>query len=314
MGELAREGGCLTADVEHVEALAQAIAALAQDRQLQRRLFEEVVARKLKAWDGYVEEFMAVLSAPPPPLLPAPSAAPRPVESAPAPGRPVPWTDVLYPSCILHNWQTHDGERLALLALLARHKPHCSIEVGTFYGGSLSLIAQFSDIVFSIDIDPEAVRRVRPMPNVTLLTGDSADVLPALFRELTAAHIPVDFILIDGDHSQAGLKRDIALILQYVPLKPLFVVMLNSFNPECRQAMMESAWQESPYCHWVELDLVPGRPVDNDEPAKGELWGGLAVAYLQPTPRQGWLEVNRSADSLFRTMAESFQANSSGIA
>jgi hypothetical protein len=168
-------------------------------------------------------------------------------------------------------------------------------------------------MVFSIDIDPEVIHRVRPMPNVTLLTGDSAEVLPALFRELTAAQIAVDFILIDGDHSPAGLKRDIGLVLQYVPLKPLFVVMHDCLNPGCRQAMLGSAWHESPYCHWVELDLVPGRPVDNDEPARGELWGGLAVAYLQPSPREGALTVNRTAESLFRTMAEDFEAKKSGI-
>ena len=312
MGELAREGGCLTTDVEDVGALSETIAALAQDRQLRHRLFEEAVARELRTWDGYVEEFMGILSAAPPPVRMAASDAPL-LRSAPAPDRPVPWTDVLYPSCILEHWQMHDGERLALLAVLARHKPHCSVEIGTFYGGSLSLIAQFSDMVFSIDIDPDVLHRVRSMPNVTLLTGDSAEVLPVLFRELTAAQIAVDFILIDGDHSPAGLKRDIGLVLQYVPLKPLFVVMHDCLNPGCRRAMMESAWQESPYCHWVELDLVPGRPVDNDEPAKGELWGGLAVAYLQPSPRKGELIVNRTADSLFRIMAADFEAKRSRI-
>jgi hypothetical protein len=166
-------------------------------------------------------------------------------------------------------------------------------------------------MVFSIDIDPDVPQRVRPMHNVTLLTGDSAQLLPVLFRELTAARIGVDFILIDGDHSPAGLRQDIDSVLQYVPLKPMFVVMHDCLNPGCRRAMMESAWQESPYCHWVELDLVPGRPVDNDEPAKGELWGGLAVAYLQPSPRKGGLVVNRTAESLFRTLAADFEAKRS---
>jgi len=311
MGELAREGGCLTADVEDVRALAEAIATLAEDRQLRHRLSGEAAARKLKTWDDYGEEFMGILSATPPPVHPTVSAAPLPSGGGPAPHRPVPWTDILYSSCILQNWQMHDGERLALLGLLARHKPHCSIEVGTFLGGSLSLIAQFSDLVFSIDSDPAVVRRVPPIPNVTFLTGDSADVLPALFRELTAAHIAVDFILLDGDNSQAATKRDIGLVLQYVPLKPLFVVMHDSFNPECRQAILDSAWADSPYCHWVELDLVPGRAADYDGPIKGELWGGLAAAYFQPTPRDGPLSFNRTADSTFRTMAENFQAKKS---
>ena len=307
MGELAREGGCLTADVESAPALSAAIARLAGDRELRRRLSAEAASRRLKTWENYVEEFAGILSATPSPARAAAYAA-QPVRSVPSRRRPVPWTDIVYPSCILENWQMHHGERWALLGLLARHQPHCSIEIGTFCGESLSLIAQYSDIVFSIDVDPDVARRVPQIPNVTFLTGESADVLPVLFRELTAAQIGVDFVLIDGDHSQEGLKRDISLVLQYVPVKPLFVVMHDCINPSCRQAMLESAWQESPYCHWVELDLVPGRPVDNDEPAKGELWGGLAVAYLQPSPREGPLIINRTAESLFRTMADDFQA------
>ena len=312
MGELAQEGGCLTVDVQDVGALSEAIAALAEDRQLRRRLSDQAVARKLKTWDAYVEEFMGVLSAAPLPGRVTPAAL-QPVESAPAQDRPVPWTELLYPSCILEHWQMRDGERLALLGLLARHEPKCSIEIGTYYGGSLSQIAQFSDMVFSIDIDPDVVHRLPPIPNVTLLTGDSATVLPLLFRELTAARIAVDFILIDGDHSRAGLKRDVGLVLQYAPVKPLFVVMHDSFNPECRQALMECPWHESPYCHWVELDLVPGSPVEHGGPFKGELWGGLAVAYFQPDLRKGPLVIHRSADSLFRTMAEDFEVRRNRI-
>jgi hypothetical protein len=204
------------------------------------------------------------------------------------------------------RWQMSDGERLALTGLLARHKPHCSVEVGTFYGGSLSLIAQHSSMVFSIDIDPQTISRSGDVPNVTFLTGKSSDVLPLLFRELTSAGLSVDFILIDGDHSAEGVKRDISFVLQYVPLKPLFVVMHDSFNPDCRQGLLDSPWRESPYCHWVELDFVPGCVVDNEASARGELWGGLGIAYFQAIPRTGPLRVERSAETLFRLAARHF--------
>ena len=84
MGELAQEGGCLAVDVQDVRALAEAIAALAQDRQLQHRLFDQAAARKLKTWDGYVEEFLGLLSATPLPVRPVVPAAAPPVESVPA--------------------------------------------------------------------------------------------------------------------------------------------------------------------------------------------------------------------------------------
>jgi glycosyltransferase involved in cell wall biosynthesis len=297
MGELAREGGCLTTDVQDVQALSETIATLARDYQLREELVRQAVVRKLKTWNDYVNEFREAMEKAPLRLEPATVSITHPPEPA------VAWTSRLYPSCILDHWQMFDGERLALTGVLARHKPRCSIEIGTFYGGSLSLIAQHSDVVFSIDVDPQSASRAAHLRNVTFLTGKSSDILPLLFRELTAAGVAVDFILLDGDHSKEGVKRDMDLILQYVPLKPLFVMMHDSFNPGCRQAMLESPWQESPYCHWVELDFVPGRLVDNDEPAQGEPWGGLGIAYLQPFPRKGWLRIERSADGLFRLAA-----------
>jgi glycosyltransferase involved in cell wall biosynthesis len=314
MAELAADGGCLTADVQHVEALADAIAELAKNRDLWRELVEQAIHRSLKTWDNYTQEFLELLS----PralesqleytasLLPTWTISSRRSERTHR--SPVAWTEVLYPSCILENWQMHDGERLALTALLARLKPKCSIEIGTYYGGSLSVIAQYSEMVFSIDIDPEVADRVGPFDNVTYLNGPSSELLPLLFRELNTAGVPVDFILIDGDHSASGVKRDISLVLQYVPSKPMFVVLHDSFNPGCRQGMLDSPWHESPYCHWVELDLVSGRPVCHEGPAEGELWGGLAIAYLQPAVREGPLVISRSADTLFHRMLHAFES------
>jgi hypothetical protein len=297
MGELAQEGGCLTTDVQDAQALSEAITALARNHDLREKLSQQAVRRNLKTWDDYVLEFLDALGKAPV------RSEPEARSVAPPYHPPTAWTDLLYPSCILEHWQMYDGERLALTGILACQKPHCSIEIGTFFGGSLSLIAQHSSMVFSIDVDPHSITRAGHVPNVTFLTGSSSDILPLLFRELTDAGLSVDFILLDGDHSEEGVKRDIGLILQYVPLKPLFVVIHDSFNPACRQGMLDSPWEECPYCHWVELDFVPGRVVDNNEPAQGEAWGGLAVAYLQPTPRTGHLRIERSAETLFRLAA-----------
>jgi glycosyltransferase involved in cell wall biosynthesis len=298
MGELAQDGGCLTTDVQNVEALSEAIATLARDHGLREDLSGRAVRCKLKTWREYVQEFLDALKKTPLKAQTISYSADRPAQPV------VPWTNLLYPSCILEHWQMFDGERLALTGVLARHRPHCSIEIGTFYGGSLSLLSQYSDIVFSIDIDPQSASRASHLTNVTFLTGSSSDILPILFREVASAGLHVDFILIDGDHSAEGIKRDLGLILQLVPSKPLFIAMHDSFNPNCRQGMLDSPWNECPYCHWVELDFVPGRAIDNNETAKGELWGGLALAYLAPTPRNGPLIIGRSAESLFRTMHE----------
>ena len=53
---------------------------------------------------------------------------------------------------------------------------------------------------------------------------------------------------------------------------------------------------------WVDLDFVPGRVVENGGPFDGEMWGGLAMAYLTPEERAGDLVVFASADKMFHTL------------
>ena len=84
----------------------------------------------------------------------------------------------MYPGCLRENWQMHDSERLALTALLARRRPRCAIEIGTYQGGSLSLLSQYCEMVFSIDIDPDIPQKLRHLNNVSFLTGPSSAVLP----------------------------------------------------------------------------------------------------------------------------------------
>src|SRR2546430_5736332 len=103
----------------------------------------------------------------------------------------------------------HESERLALTAVLSRVRPKCAVEIGTYFGGSLSLISQYASLVFSIDIDSDVPKRVGKLANTNYLTGDSQLVLPTLFEELNTAGIPVNFILIDADHSAEGARRDI---------------------------------------------------------------------------------------------------------
>jgi len=58
-----------------------------------------------------------------------------------------------------------------------------------------------------------------------------------------------------------------------------------------------------PVCARVELDFVPGfvNPAPN---FKGQLWGGLALAVLLPTPRTGSLEMGARAEMTFQIAHE----------
>lgn len=297
MAELATGGGCLTTDVTDVTQFSDALYKLATDGSLRSQLTREAMNRPVKTWADYAREVYdstqrtlrgsADIARAEPPVAPAHSA----------------WESILYPSCLTENWQMNHSERLAMTALLARHRPHCSIEIGTYRGGSLSLLTQYSPVVFSIDVDPEIPHNLSHLSQVNFLTGDSGIILPVLLQELNAAGLGVDFILIDGDHSASGIRRDLSNVLRYRPLKPLFVALHDSGNPDCRSGMLQANWRLSPYCHWVDLDFVPGRIIEHGGGGDGEMWGGLALAYFLPTERQGDLQVGQSARTMLRAMA-----------
>lgn len=209
-------------------------------------------------------------------------------------------TDIRASSC--EKWQMNESERMALTGLLARHSPERCIEIGTYCGGSLSLISQYSKMVFSIDTD-DSIRSRFSFSNVTFLTGYSTAILPYLLDELEKANIALDFVLIDGDHSANGVKADVECLLTYVPKKPIFVLMHDSFNPECRSGMLNAAWNTSLYCQWVDIDFVPGRVVETPGPFHGQLWGGLAAAYFLSSPRTGEPQVQQTAEQMFHMLA-----------
>lgn len=293
MAELARDGGCLTTDVTDENALSDAIYRLSTDKEVFVKLSQDAVARKIKSWDDYIVEFLSLLASK---SADAFIPAPRSLAAVASPDREE------YPDCFYGHWQMNHSERLALTALLSSHKPRCSIEVGTCGGGSLSLLSQYSHTVFSIGLDQTMPKRSGHFKNVCFLTGPSHIVLPLLLKELDREQIPVDFLLIEGEHSAEGIKQDIESVLSYVPEKPLFVVMYDSFNPECRRGMQEVRWERSPYVHWVDLDFIPGRIVEAGGPYQGEMRGGLALAYLKPVLRHDPLQVNLSANRAYESL------------
>jgi hypothetical protein len=186
-------------------------------------------------------------------------------------------------------------ERIALTGLLARLRPQRALEVGVFHGGSLSLIAQFCERVWALDIDPEVPHRFHLPSNVDLRIGDPTDLLPNMLNELDAAGVALNFALIDADHSADGVRRDIETLIQRPtpPREPMFILMHDSGNAECRRGISNAGWAACPYVHHVELDFVPGQIIEHAiRDGRGEVWGGLALAYLSPQPRTGDLTVS----------------------
>ena len=191
---------------------------------------------------------------------------------------------------------------MGLTAVLHLIKPRCAIEIGTYKGGSLSLISQYAETVFSIDIDPSIPEKFKQFSNVSFFTGPSQIILPALLQELDQVDMAVDFVLIDGDHSTDGVKRDVDIMLTYIPKKPMFIIMHDGFNPKCRQGMLAADWEKSTYVQWVDLDFIPGRVVEHGGGGNGEMWGGLALAYFHPIKRTQPFKISASSKDMFKRM------------
>lgn len=187
-------------------------------------------------------------------------------------------------------------ERSVFIRLLSKVQSECSIEVGTFKGGSLSAMAKWSKGVYSLDINNDYIQKLRPLHrNVEFIVGDCAVTLPRLIDQLNILPYSVDFILIDASHETKDVKRDIENVIRYVPTqKPCWILMHDSFKPECRLGMKLANWELSPYVHFVHLDLVPG--VFNPDRS---MTCGLAIALMLPEKRQGDLVVYEDCDFPF---------------
>ncbi len=287
MGELARDGGCLAADVEDVEEICDAIYRLSTDRNLYERLYKEAIERKIKTWEEYAMNIIRAMKN-------------FKAGKKNSDGNAI--DDILYAGCLTEDWQMNHSERLALKGILHTIKPRVVIEVGTYRGGSLSLMAQYAEKIYSIDIDPDIPARYSYMKNVQFITGPSEVTFAGLLDDLQKQKTPVDLILIDGDHSTKGVMKDIKILLKYKPVEPTIVILHDSFNPGCRKGMIDSPWGSSPYVHMVEFDFVPGAMA-----TPNEMWGGLGFALLLPEKRKGPLRPSRHNDLVFQVIEKSIR-------
>lgn len=201
------------------------------------------------------------------------------------------------------GWLMTDAERCALETLVSRLQPECAIEIGTYRAGSLRVLAKHAKRVYSIDIDPSCRERyAAEFPNVEFIVGQSRAVLPQLLKRLHDEGVHVGFVLIDADHTRRGVRDDINMVLASRPAQPLYVVMHDSFNPQCRRGMQEADWTANPFVHLVELDFVVGRFVSDEEPESyKQMWCGLAFAILLPYPRTGELVIHENENLMYRT-------------
>jgi hypothetical protein len=203
------------------------------------------------------------------------------------------------------HWQMTRCEKYAFASLVEFAKPEVAIEIGTYQGGSLQVISKTADRVYSIDVSPDCKARLGEyFGNVEFLTGESKQRLPPLLKSIMKKNEPLGFVLIDGDHSADGVRNDINAVLQYVPIRPLYIVFHDSFHPPCRQGILAADWHLCPYIDYVEVDFIPGvyhaEAFDTAEPRS--MYGGLSLAVMLPEKRTGEIKIHQSQKGLFETV------------
>jgi hypothetical protein len=195
--------------------------------------------------------------------------------------------DALFDRSTNENWHMQFSERAALIYVLGRTAPDVSIEIGTFLGGSLRSIAAASRHVYTFDLDD---RTLPGLSNVSFIAGNSLETVPPIIDQINASDREINFILIDGDHSEAGVRNDIVNCLHYRPkTRATIILMHDSCNPDVRRGIASAPWAECPYFHGIDLDFVAGLlfDFDGEEHLDGQIWGGLAAAVLLPEKRCG---------------------------
>lgn len=181
------------------------------------------------------------------------------------------------------------GEQASLAGVLAMVKPATAVEIGTYTGGSLARIAAMSGHVHTFDLVSHVDSH---LSNVHYHLGDSAVTVPQVLAELHNAGTPVDFVLVDGDHSRAGAYRDAVTVFDS-PATADAVILFHDIANEAVRGAVQDAIKGRQF-QFVDLSFAVSAMAP---PLIGECWGGIGLVArgggIWPHPAQvranaGW--------------------------
>ncbi len=167
-------------------------------------------------------------------------------------------------------------ERAALEAILVSMKPSVAIEIGTAGGGSLARISRHSTAVHSFDLAQHLEVTAERFGNVTFHFGDSHELLPALLDRLAEAETTIDFVLVDGDHSAHGVRRDLEDLLASPCTESTVILIHDTLNERVRAGLEQIEWNAFEKVSFVDFDFLTGR-LFRDGAFRDELWGGFGL-------------------------------------
>lgn len=180
-------------------------------------------------------------------------------------------------------WMTH-AERLCLYTLIFTLRPKRYLEIGTFQGGSALIVAaamnalDYAGRMVCVDpkpqITPEHWQQIEA--RATLLAGYSPQILP---QAMAAAGGLFDFVLIDGDHTAAGVIRDANGVLPFVGVGA-YLLFHDCFSSEVGQGIDRFVKQHAQ--RLVDLGpLTREYTVEQTESGQALQWGGLRMVQVR---------------------------------
>ncbi|MGI8557048.1 MAG: class I SAM-dependent methyltransferase [Solirubrobacteraceae bacterium] len=173
-------------------------------------------------------------------------------------------------------WQMSLGERAAVEGILAQLRPKLAVEIGSMEGACLARIAAYSQEAHSFDLNPPSLPKA---DNVTLHTGDSHELLPAFLGELAQQDRNVDFVMVDGDHTPEGVRRDIEDLLDSAAVARTVILIHDTANERVRRGVDAVRFAAWPKVAHVELDWIPGQLFAEPE-LRNELWYGIGLVIV----------------------------------
>lgn len=168
-----------------------------------------------------------------------------------------------------------------LAEIVQSHEPETVMEIGTARGGTLYIWNRFLDStekIISVDfsIDEKIIRFFDTFgrTNTIYLREDSQD--PETARKIAEEVEEIDFLLVDGDGSYEGVKRDFENYLPLMADDGIIAFHDIGTRPDYEASQVEKFWEEIKAEY--ETDEYTGKPYKT---YKGEpVHLGIGVVYL----------------------------------
>jgi len=183
------------------------------------------------------------------------------------------------------------AELESLIALVRERRPRTVVEIGTHEGGTLYALCQAADpeaMLVSIDLpggmwgggySRREARRFRgyAQPGQALHTLRRNSQKPRTVRKLRSLldGRGIDFLMIDGDHSYEGVKRDWELYEPLVSSGGVIAFHDVIKHPPETMVEVDRFWSEL-------VDLQPTDEFTDPGHDRGQgPWGGIGVVFKQ---------------------------------